>query len=72
MKQVMCPRCGSDSLLHYTDAYVLRMPMISSDGKLELLTQQTNEYDDTFFDCEVCGYRPSEDEVLASAKGGAS
>lgn len=68
MKKVPCPRCGSDSLLHYTDAYVLRAPVINDEGQLELRGERTNEYDDSFFDCEDCGYRPAEDELLLSAE----
>jgi len=69
MKEVLCPRCGSDSLLHYTDAYVLRTPVINDEGRLELTVERTSEYDDSFFDCEDCGYRPTEDELLLSANG---
>lgn len=69
MKEVPCPRCGSHTLLHYTDAYVLRTPMVNDEGQLELKDERTNEYDDNFFACEDCGYRPTEDELLLSAKG---
>ncbi|HEV2577786.1 MAG TPA: hypothetical protein VGU25_11305 [Acidobacteriaceae bacterium] len=69
MKEVPCPRCGSDSLLHYTDAYVLRRPVVNDEGQLELADERTNEYDDNFFDCEDCGYRPTENELLLSASG---
>ncbi len=72
MKEMPCPRCGKDSLLHYTDAYVLRKPVINDEGQLELADERTNEYDDNFFDCEDCGYRPTEDELLVSAKGSSS
>lgn len=68
MKEVPCPRCGSDSLMHYTDAYVLRRPVVNDEGQLELRDERTNEYDDSFFDCEDCGYRPTEDELLLSSK----
>ena len=68
MKEVPCPRCGGDSLLHYTDAYVLRTPVINDEGQLELKEEQTNEYDDNFFDCGDCGYRPTEEELLLSAQ----
>jgi hypothetical protein len=69
MNQVLCPQCGSDSLLHYTDAYILRTPVINDEGQLLLTGERTNEYDDNFFDCEDCGYRPTEDELLLSANG---
>jgi len=69
MKEVLCPQCGSDSLLHYTDAYVLRRPVINDEGQLQLADERTNEYDDNFFDCEDCGYRPTENELLLSAEG---
>lgn len=72
MKEVYCPRCGSDSLLNYRDAYVLRRPVINDEGQLELADERTNEYDDNFFDCEDCGYRPTEEELLLSAKGGST
>ena len=52
MKEVLCPKCGSDSLLNYRDAYVLRKPVINDDGKLELIDDGTNEFDDNFFSCE--------------------
>lgn len=68
MRNVPCPRCGSNSLLHYTDAYVLRRPVINEMGQLELADERTNEYDDSFFDCEDCGYRPTEDELYRSAE----
>jgi hypothetical protein len=72
MKNLPCPRCGGNSLLHYTDAYVLRTPVINEEGSLKLLYERTNEYDDSFFDCEDCGYRgyqPTETELLPSAGG---
>ena len=69
MKEVLCPRCGSDSLLHYTDAYVIRKPLINDEGQLELADERTNEYDDNFFDCDECGYRLMGKELLLSAKG---
>jgi hypothetical protein len=68
MRKVPCPRCGSESLLHYTDAYVVRRPVINNEGQLELTDGRTNEYDDSFFDCEDCGYRWEGDELLLSAK----
>jgi predicted nucleic-acid-binding Zn-ribbon protein len=64
MKEIACPKCGSRNVHHYTDAYVLRTPVIREDGSIELLEYQTNEYDDCFFECYDCGYRPTEDELL--------
>ncbi len=69
MKEVRCPQCGGGSLLHYTDAYVLRRPLINDEGHLELVDERTNEYDDNFFDCDDCGYRTTDDELLLSVKG---
>lgn len=69
MKEVPCPRCGSDSLLHYTDAYVVRRPVINDEGKLKLADERTNEFDDNFFDCEHCGYRTTDNELLLSVNG---
>ena len=68
MKEVRCPFCGSDFLLHYTDAYVLRTPVINSEGQIELTDERTNEYDESFFECGDCGCRPSMDELLHSAE----
>lgn len=64
VKQVLCPRCGSEYLLHYTDAYVLRTPMLNDEGELELIDDRTNEYDDSFIECAECGHRPEEEELL--------
>lgn len=64
MKKIVCPECGSEEFHHYTDAYVLRIPMINDDGAIELLDSHTNEYDDCFFECFECGCRPTEDELL--------
>jgi hypothetical protein len=65
MKQVVCPSCGSPDVHHYTDAYVLRTPVVREDGNIELHECQTNEYDDCFFECLECGYRPTEEELLS-------
>jgi hypothetical protein len=69
MKEVLCPQCGSDSLRHHTDAYVVRRPIINDEGRLELTDERTDEYDDYFFACEDCWYRPAENELLLSANG---
>ena len=68
MKQILCPECGSEFLLHYTDAYVLRTPVTNDRGELELVDDRTNEYDDSFFECAECGCRPSEDDLLFAAE----
>jgi predicted nucleic-acid-binding Zn-ribbon protein len=65
MKKIVCPRCGSEEFHHYTDAYVLRSPIIDDEGGIQLLDSHTNEYDDCFFECFRCGCRPTEDELLA-------
>lgn len=64
MKQILCPQCGSDSLNHYTDAYVLRTPVINEEGEIDLIDERTNEYDDSFYECAECGHRPAEDELV--------
>jgi hypothetical protein len=66
MNKVLCPKCGGSKIYHYTDAYVLREPVITMDGSLRLIELGTNEYDDQFFECIECGYRPSEKEILYS------
>ena len=65
MKQVVCPSCGGPDVHHYTDAYVLRTPVVNEDGSVGLLECQTNEYDDCFFECLDCGCRPTEEELLS-------
>lgn len=67
MKQIICPKCRGSEVRHYTDAYVLRVPIIKEDGSVDLLDDQTNEYDDRFFECLDCGYKPTEDELLSAA-----
>lgn len=64
MKAISCPKCGSSRLRHFTDAYVIRTPVINDEGEIELLDDDTNEYDDSFFECDDCGHRPEEDELL--------
>ncbi len=66
MKAIPCPKCGSSRLRHFTDAYVIRTPMINDNSEVELLDCDTNEYDDSFFQCDSCGYRPDEDELLSA------
>jgi hypothetical protein len=63
---ICCPNCQGKMLHHYTDAYVIRTPVINDAGELELLDNHTNEYDDNFFECFECGYRPSEEELVAT------
>ena len=63
MKPVICPRCKGHDVRYYTDAYVLRVPVLDEDGEIVLLDDQTNEYDDCFFECLDCGCRPEEDEL---------
>ena len=67
MNQIICPKCRGNNVHHYTDAYVLRTPVMKEDGSLDLLDDQTNEFDDCFFECSDCEYRPTEDELLAAA-----
>jgi hypothetical protein len=67
MKQITCPECKSSEVHHYTDAYVIRTPVIKEDGSIDLIEDRTNEYDDRFFECFDCGYRPTEDELLSCA-----
>lgn len=67
MKPIICPECKSQEVHHYTDAYVLRTPVVKRDGSIRLLACQTNEFDDCFFECLQCGYRPTEEELLAAA-----
>jgi DNA-directed RNA polymerase subunit RPC12/RpoP len=64
MTPVVCPKCGSQSVFHYTDAYVLRKPVLREDGALDLVEYDTNEFDDSFFECFDCGYRPVESELI--------
>ena len=67
MKQIICPNCKGQDVHHYTDAYVVRAPVVKDDGSIELLDDRTNEYDDWFFECHDCGFRPTEEELLAAA-----
>jgi hypothetical protein len=67
MRPVVCPSCGKKSIFHYTDAYVLRKPVLKPNGKLDLVEFDTNEYDGSFFECLECGRRPSEGELVQAA-----
>ncbi len=69
MTQVPCPRCGSYALLHYVDAYVIRKPVLDDDGKLKLTNESTTEYDDSFFDCDDCGFRYEGDQLPPTTSG---
>jgi hypothetical protein len=64
MTAIPCPKCGGANLRHFTDAYVIRKPVMNDEGEIELVDDDTNEYDDSFFECGDCGYRPEEDELL--------
>jgi hypothetical protein len=66
MKEVVCPKCGGSDVSHYTDAYVLRNPIVKEDGSLELLKVDTLEYEE-FFQCFDCGHRPSAKALIASS-----
>lgn len=63
MKQIACPECNGQNLRHYTDAYVLRVPMLGENGEITLLDEQTNEFDDSFYECIDCDYRLREEEL---------
>jgi hypothetical protein len=72
MKEVVCPECGSSNVSHYTDAYVVRSPILKDDGSLVLLEVDTLECEE-FFQCFDCGHRPSTEELIACAvEGGAN
>jgi hypothetical protein len=66
MKEVVCPECGGRDVSHYTDAYVLRNPIVKEDGSLELLDVETLENEE-FFQCFDCGHRPSAAALIACA-----
>jgi DNA-directed RNA polymerase subunit RPC12/RpoP len=65
MKAIICPECKSERLYHYTDAYVLRSPVIKDDGGLGLIEFDTDEYA-RFFECRDCGHKPTEAELLSA------
>jgi DNA-directed RNA polymerase subunit RPC12/RpoP len=65
MKEVVCPECRSERLYHYTDAYVLRSPVVKEDGSMGLIEFDTEEYDE-FFECRDCGHRPTEAELISA------
>jgi DNA-directed RNA polymerase subunit RPC12/RpoP len=69
MDQILCPRCGSECLFHYTDAYVLRTPFLDDKGSLRLIDEQTTEFDENFFQCARCGHRPEEDDLVPGVHG---
>ncbi len=68
MEPVVCPRCKGHDVRHYTDAYVIRVPFLDENGEIVLLDDDTNEYDDCFYECLDCGYRPAEDELYPPAE----
>ena len=72
MRRIVCPSCGSHELHHYTDAYVLRNPVMQDDGSIGLLVYRTNEYDHQFFECLKCGKRPTESELCCSTGSASS
>jgi len=63
MNQILCPKCRSEFLFHYTDAYVLRTPFLDEKGSLRLVGKETTEFDENFFQCAHCGYRPEEEDL---------
>lgn len=68
MREVVCPQCGSRKVFHYTDAYVVRKPHITADSaQIEFEKIGTEEYDDFFYLCRDCEYRPDEKELLAAS-----
>ena len=67
MKQIICPKCKGGEVRHYTDAHVIRTPVVGEDEDIDLIDDFTNEYDDQFFECSDCAYRPTEDELLSFA-----
>lgn len=65
MKNVVCPECGGPNVMHYTDAYILRTPIVREEGAIALLDCDTDEYA-AFFQCPDCGHRPDEVELLVA------
>lgn len=73
MNQILCPKCGGEFLYQYTDAYVRRTPFLDDKGNLILVEEGTTEFDENFFQCASCGYRPNEHHLIPSAhEGGVS
>lgn len=68
MRSIRCPACGSRELQHYTDACVVRRVVVDDGGAIRLQQGRTNEYDDNFFECDDCGYRPEEQELLGDPR----
>jgi rubredoxin len=66
MKQIVCPECGSETLRHYEDVYLVWTPVLDDDGTLGRLNAGTEEYDE-YFECRNCGHKPSEEELLTWA-----
>jgi rubredoxin len=60
---VICPECGGQNVMHYTDAFILRTPVVRRGG-VALVDCDTEEYD-AFFQCPDCGHKPSEAELVA-------
>jgi uncharacterized C2H2 Zn-finger protein len=69
MDQILCPKCGSECLFHYTDAYVLRTPFRDDKGNLRLMEEGTTEFDENFFRCARCGHSPAEDDLVSDVHG---
>ena len=66
MRDVRCPQCGGPNVMHYTDAFILRTPVVREEGAVVLVDCDTEEYA-AFFQCPDCGHRPNESELLSTA-----
>jgi hypothetical protein len=64
MNLINCPKCGNQTIYHYTDAFVIRTPVLKTDGKIGFIEDCISEYDNCFFECTYCGYQPTEKELL--------
>jgi hypothetical protein len=69
MDQILCPKCRSECLFHYTDAYVLRTPFLDDGGNLKLVEGGTTEFDENFFQCARCGHLPGEEDLVHGPRG---
>lgn len=66
MRQITCPLCGSSTLRHFEDVYLVWTPVLEDDGSLGRLNPFTEEYTE-YFECRDCGHKPSESELLSHA-----
>jgi hypothetical protein len=66
MKHVLCPECGGPNVMHYTDAFILRTPMVREEGRVALVDCDTEAFAE-FFQCPDCGHRPNEAELILAA-----